>query len=207
MKVIRVALFASVFFALAACGLISVPIEDPFGLDGQEITVTVANSGAPDGIRAQVASAASGNFEGTVNDSPDATGTLTNVVTFQTTVVVSKAGGNTNAYPESITVVGASVAVSIVDNTTSVSDNASFSSSFVMTRDGDCSNLASPCTYTLEVPAGVSISLAIGNILNNDDSPNDVSATLTLDLDSTPGLEVGDTLAFTLSALEGSGGL
>jgi hypothetical protein len=207
MKIIRVALFASVLFALAACNLLSVPIDDPFGLDGESITAIVQGSGS-DGIVTQVASTAVGSANASVNDSSDATGTLTNIVTFEADVTVTKAAGNTNAYPPTITVENANVAVSIDDGTAdAVNDNADFSQSFSMTRDGACASTAAPCDYTMEVPAGVSISLAIGTVLNNDQSPNAVAATLTLSLDSNPGLEGGDQIQFFLDAAEGSGGL
>lgn len=206
MKLVKAALFAgTLVLALAACSLFSAPIDNPLGLDDKDITVTVADA---NGIRVQVASTATGSASASINDSSSATGTLTNTVTFQADVTVTKGAGNTNAYPETITVQNVNVAVSIDDGTAdAVSDTADITQDFVMNRDAACASLTAPCTYTMQVPAGVSVSLAIGTVLNNGTTPNDVAATITLDLDSTPGLEGGDTLQLILEASEGSGSL
>lgn len=205
MNLIRATVFISALFTLSACSLFSAPITNPLGLDEKEIEVTV--DGPPE-IRVQVASSATGGASASLNDSSSATGTLTNTVTFEATVVVAKGTGNTNAYPGTITIENVVVAVSIDDGTTdSVSDSASITTAFTMTRDDACASTAAPCSYTMTVPAGVSISLPIGTVLNNGAEPNAVAATITLALESTPGLEGGDTLLFILEAEEGSGSL
>ena len=204
MNLFRATLFISALFTLAACNLFSAPITDPFGLDGDAVEVTVA--GAP-GIRVQVASTATGGATASIDDSSEATGTLTNTITFEAGVVVTKGDGNTNAYPPTITIESVGIDVSIADTTLTVDDSATIPGPLTMTRDDACASTADPCNYTLEVPAGVTLSLAIGTVLNNDDAPNTVTAALTVALDSTPGLEGGDTLEFTFDAAEGSGTL
>lgn len=188
--------------ALTACGVVNslIPdqaIENPFGIDGQELILSHESSG---GVSAQqVIDTYSGPFDVSFADQdvdlPNGIGPngLKETIGFGSTITVTSATAADADFPATATVTASSMSIEITDGSGDPSVSKTFdanSSISVSLTKGTCSAvvLGTACDYTLSGDhAGVIKASMTGSdfdtlfdILTEGGSPNDLSGTLSL---------------------------
>lgn len=205
-RTVVVSFFAASLLLLAGCGLLSAPVTDPFGLDGQSMTFTVQDATALVAPQQQGTVQARASITVTLDDddSIPASSTVSNTVGLRDTATVSSADGN---LPATLTVTSVGFDGTLSDGVDSDAAQGGIEDDFTLTRDPACAADATSCVYAVAVPAGTTLSLDLGAVLGNDEEPNTLEFQGVMTLVSDPALSAGDTIRVTLDAKEGSGSL
>ncbi|UCH27391.1 MAG: hypothetical protein JSV66_07070 [Trueperaceae bacterium] len=179
-RVLSWSLLVAVSF-LSACGLIAslipdISVADLFGLDGVPVTLTASSSGSLVGQQ-DTATVFGGVFDETVPDvdtsdfpidvSPSG---FSEDVLLGATVTMTSPSGSDADFPDTLTVVSASLDVTLTDGSGAPSLPLAFESgtiSLALNKDGACAGAPLVCTYTVSNTSIVLINIVVSGVNAN----------------------------------------